>query len=129
MVAVDSQIRYTTLRILNKLQSFIDLSRSPYLPDQFEQYLLELLNNEPTLQVLDEVIPLAAKFQHRNEQFISGSYRSIKAQKLERVFFSSFSQSINFLEMARLFRSTTSSHLHSSLLSLVSRLSSLTSRN
>lgn len=72
MVAIDSQIRYTTMKILNKIQSFIDLSRSPYLPDQFEQYLLELLSNEPTLQVLDEVIPLAAKFQHRNEQFITG---------------------------------------------------------
>jgi hypothetical protein len=72
MVAIDSQIRYTTLRILNKLQSFIDLSRSPYIPDQFEQYLLELLNNETTLLVLDEIIPLAAKFQHKNAQFIDG---------------------------------------------------------
>jgi hypothetical protein len=72
MVAIDSQIRYTTFRILNKLQSFIDLSRSPYVPDQFEQYLLELLNNETTLHVLDEIIPLAAKFQHKNHQFIDG---------------------------------------------------------
>jgi hypothetical protein len=72
MIAIDSQIRYTTFRILNKLQSFIDLSRSPYLPDQFEQNLLELLNNETTLVVLDEIIPLAAKFQHKNSQFIDG---------------------------------------------------------
>jgi len=72
MVAIDSQIRYTTFRILNKLQSFIDLSRSPYVPDQFEQYLLELLNNETTLHVLDEIISLAAKFQHKNHQFIDG---------------------------------------------------------
>lgn len=72
MVAMDSQIRYTTCRILNKLQTFIDLSRSPYLPDQFEQYLLELLNNESTLLVLDEVIALAAKFQHRNPRFTDG---------------------------------------------------------
>jgi hypothetical protein len=72
MVAIDTQIRYTTFRILNKLQSFIDLSRSPYIPDQFEQYLLDLLNNEATLLVLDEVIPLAAKFQHKNQQFIDG---------------------------------------------------------
>lgn len=78
MVAMDGQIRHTTLRILNKIQSFIDLSRSPYLPDQFEQSLLELLTNEPTLQVLDEVIPLAAKFQHRNDQFITGLSCSIK---------------------------------------------------
>jgi hypothetical protein len=72
MIAIDSQIRYTTFRILNKLQSFIDLSRSPYLPDQFEQNLLELLNNETKLVVLDEIIPLAAKFQHKNPQFIDG---------------------------------------------------------
>ncbi len=72
MIAIDSQIRYTTFRILNKLQSFIDLSRSPYLPDQFEQNLLELLNNETKLVVLDEIIPLAAKFQHKNRQFIDG---------------------------------------------------------
>lgn len=72
MVAIDNQIRYTTFRILNKLQSFIDLSRSPYLPDQFEQYLLDLLNNETILHVLDEIIPLAAKFQHKNSQFIDG---------------------------------------------------------
>jgi len=72
MIAMDNQIRYTTFCILNKLQTFIDLSQSPYLPDQFEQYLLELLNNETTFFVLDEIIPLAAKFQHKNPQFIDG---------------------------------------------------------
>ncbi|CAF4257700.1 unnamed protein product, partial [Rotaria sordida] len=81
MVAVDSQIRYTTFHILNKLQSFIDLSRSPYIPDQFEQYLLELLNNETTLLVLDEIIPLAAKFQHKNHQFIDAFLRRINSPK------------------------------------------------
>ena len=73
MIAIDSHIRYTTIHILNKLQTFIDLSRSPFVPDQFEQYLLELLKNETTLLVLDEIIPLAAKFQHKNSQFIDGS--------------------------------------------------------
>jgi hypothetical protein len=72
MVAIDSQIRYTTFRLLNKLQSFIDLSRSPYIPDQFEEYLLELLNNETTFLVLDQIIPLAAQFQHKNHLFIDG---------------------------------------------------------
>ncbi|CAF4488881.1 unnamed protein product [Rotaria sp. Silwood2] len=81
MVAIDSQIRYTTFYILNKLQSFIDLSRSPYIPDQFEQYLLELLNNETTFLVLDEIIPLAAKFQHKNHQFIDAFLRRINLPK------------------------------------------------
>jgi len=72
MVAIDRQIRYTTFRVLNKLQTFIDLSRSPYVPDQFEEYLLDLVNNETTLLVLDEIISLAAKFQHKNPQFIDG---------------------------------------------------------
>ncbi|UJR21826.1 hypothetical protein I4U23_024900 [Adineta vaga] len=81
MIAIDSHIRYTTFRILNKLQTFIDLSRSPYVPDQFEQYLLELLKNETTLLVLDEVIPLAAKFQHKNPQFIDAFLTRINSPK------------------------------------------------
>ncbi|CAM4816368.1 unnamed protein product [Rotaria magnacalcarata] len=81
MVAIDSQIRHTTFQILNKLQSFIDLSRSPYIPDQFEQYLLELLNNETTFLVLDQIIPLAAKFQHKNPQFIDAFLRRINSPK------------------------------------------------
>lgn len=72
MIAIDSQIRSTTFQILNKLQSFMDLSRSPYMPDQFEQNLLEILNSETTLLIIDQVIPLAAKFQHKNHQFIDG---------------------------------------------------------
>ena len=72
MVAIDNQIRYTTFQILNKLQSYIDLSRSPYIPEQFEKYLLELLYNETTLLVIDEIIPLAAKFQYKNPLFIDG---------------------------------------------------------
>ena len=43
MIAMDSQIRLITLKILNKLQTFIDLSRSPYVSKQFEQNLLDLL--------------------------------------------------------------------------------------
>ena len=69
---MDSQIRCTTLRLLNKLQAFVDLSQSPYVPDQFEVNLLELLNNENTLIVLDELIPLAARFQGKNRRFIDG---------------------------------------------------------
>ena len=72
MLATDSLIRHLTCQLLNKLDDFIDLSRSPYIPDQFEQYLLELLNNETILVVLDKIIPLAAKFQHKNQQFIDG---------------------------------------------------------
>lgn len=72
MIAMDSQIRLITLKILNKLQTFIDLSRSPYVSKQFEQNLFDLLVNENTLFVIDEVIPLAAKFQHRNPRFING---------------------------------------------------------
>ncbi|CAF0809532.1 unnamed protein product [Adineta ricciae] len=81
MIAVDSHIRHTTLRILNKLQTFVDLSRSPFVPDQFEQYLLELLQNETTLLVLDEIIPLAAKFQHKNSQFIDAFLNRINSAK------------------------------------------------
>lgn len=74
MVAMDTQIRCITLRVVNKLQGFVDLSRSPYVPNQFEQNLLELLRNETHLQVLDEVIVLAAKFQHRKHHFTDGSF-------------------------------------------------------
>ncbi|CAF4145273.1 unnamed protein product [Rotaria sordida] len=76
-----SQIRYTTFYILNKLQSFIDLSRSPNIPDQFEQYLLELLNNETTFLVLDEITLLAAKFQYKNHQFIDAFLCRINSPK------------------------------------------------
>ena len=44
--------RCTTLHILNKIQTFIDLSQLSYAPYHFEQYLLELLNNESILLVL-----------------------------------------------------------------------------
>ncbi|CAF1361882.1 unnamed protein product [Adineta steineri] len=81
MIAFDSQIRCTTFRLLNKLQTFIDLSRSPYIPAQFEQYLLELLRNETTFLVLDETIPLAAKFQHKNHRFIDAFLDRINSSK------------------------------------------------
>ncbi|CAF4405350.1 unnamed protein product, partial [Adineta steineri] len=81
MIAFDSQIRCTTFRLLNKLQTFIDLSRSPYIPAQFEQYLLELLRNETTFLVLDEIIPLAAKFQHKNHRFIDAFPDRINSPK------------------------------------------------
>ena len=81
MIAMDSQIRLITLKILNKLQTFIDLSRSPYVSKQFEQNLLDLLVNENTLFVIDEVIPLAAKFQHRNPRFINAFLSRLTSPK------------------------------------------------
>ncbi|CAF4506915.1 unnamed protein product, partial [Rotaria magnacalcarata] len=44
-------------------------------------YLLELLNNETTFLVLDQIIPLAAKFQHKNPQFIDAFLRRINSPK------------------------------------------------
>ena len=82
MIAMDSQIRCTTLRLLNKLQAFVDLSQSPYVPDQFEVNLLELLNNEATLTVLDELIPLAARFQAKNRRFIDGEATNSHVKRL-----------------------------------------------
>lgn len=72
MIAVDSQIRYSILRLLNQLQNFVDLSRSPFVPDQIESNLLDLLTTESTLNALDEVLPLAGKFQEKNPRFIDG---------------------------------------------------------
>lgn len=72
IVAIDSQIRHRTLHFLNQLQSRMDLSRSAFVPDQLETNLLELLNNETILNVLDEVVPLASRFQWKNPRFIDG---------------------------------------------------------
>lgn len=72
IIAVDTQIRNRILQFLNRLQSMIDLSRSAYIPDQFETNLLELLNNETNLSVIDEVLRLANRFQWKNSRFIDG---------------------------------------------------------
>ena len=77
LIAVDSQIRYWILRLLNQLQNFVDLSRSPFVPDQLELHLLDLLTNESTLNALDEILPLAGKFQEKNPRFIDGKRESM----------------------------------------------------
>ena len=109
-MAMDSQIRCTTLRVLNKLQTFIDLSRSPYVPDQFEQSLLELLKNETILHVLDEVVPLAAKFQHRNHRFIDGSSDFFLIAKSNRCV-PSFSRQNQFAKVVFIFGSAMADYL------------------
>ena len=110
MIAVDSQIRYSILRLLNQLQNFVDLSRSPFVPDQIELNLLDLLTNESTLNALDEVLPLAGRFQEKNPRFIDGENAKPRDGRNHSTL-SSLSPSSPFSEMDTLSRSTPSSGL------------------
>lgn len=72
MIAADSRVRQLTFRLLNQIDSFIDLTQTPLLPKNFQSILLDLLTNETNQTVLDQMIPLASKFQEKNQRFIEG---------------------------------------------------------
>jgi hypothetical protein len=129
MIAADSQIRYSILRLLNQLQNFVDLSRSPFVPDQIELNLLDLLTNESTLNALDEILPLAGKFQEKNPRFIDGKrevgYVTVRINR----FSSSLSTSNSFVEMDSLCRSSSTRRLSLEIFTSVTRFPSLESRS